>query len=81
MLKRFRRWLWRQTKAIGLYLGLVFSLSLLIGLFVYSAESSKLSIDSVIAVTGVGITIGLVYGLRRQRPCLFGTTGYVFSFP
>ena len=71
MLKRFRGWLWRQTKGAGLYLGLVFSLSLLIGLFVYSAQSSKLSIDSVIAVTGVGITIGLVYGHKKTAAMSF----------
>ena len=71
MPERIKRWLWRQTKAIGLYLGLVFSLSLLIGLFVYSAQSSKISIDSVIAVTGVGITIGLVYGHKKTAGMSF----------
>ena len=71
MLERFRRWLWRQTRFTGLYLGLVFSLSLIIGLFVYSAQSSKLSVDSVIAVTGVGITIGLVYGHKKTAAMSF----------
>ena len=71
MLKRFKRSLWRQTKAIGLKLGLVLSLTLLVGLFVYSAQSSKISIDSVIAVTGVGITIGLVYGHKKTAEMSF----------